>query len=200
MQTILEHVVSQGLGRKAGSKLFKVAGKTGTAQIADQYGGYHSGITRYWLSFAGYFPADNPLYTCIVCIKKSGLPASGGGMSGVVFHHIAEGVMARHLKMSVQDAHDENSVIIPDVKLGNPKDANLVLGRLGVDKRVEQSQPQYGMDVTPDVTGMGARDAVYMLESRGLKVKLQGRGKVKRQSYPAGKQVMKGSECVLTLE
>ena len=200
MQTILENVVSQGLGRKAGSKLFKVAGKTGTAQIADQYGGYHSGITRYWLSFAGYFPADNPLYTCIVCIKKSGLPASGGGMSGVVFHHIAEGVMARHLKMSVQDAHDENSVIIPDVKLGNPKDANLVLGRLGVDKRVEQSQPQYGMDVTPDVTGMGARDAVYMLESRGLKVKLQGRGKVKRQSYPAGKQVMKGSECVLTLE
>ena len=200
MQTILEHVVSQGLGRKAGSKLFKVAGKTGTAQIADQYGGYHSGITRYWLSFAGYFPADNPLYTCIVCIKKSGLPASGGGMSGVVFHHIAEGVMARHLKMSVQDAHDENSVIIPDVKLGNPKDANLVLGRLGVDKRVQQSQPQYGMDVTPDVTGMGARDAVYMLESRGLKVKLQGRGKVKRQSYPAGKQVMKGSECVLTLE
>ena len=200
MQTILEHVVSQGLGRKAGSPLFKVAGKTGTAQIADQYGGYHSGITRYWLSFAGYFPADNPLYTCIVCIKKSGLPASGGGMSGVVFRHIAEGVMARHLKLSVQDAHDENSVIIPDVKLGDPKDANFVLGRLGVDKRVEQSQPQCSMDVTPDVTGMGARDAVYLLESRGLKVKLQGRGKVKRQSYPAGRQVMKGSECVLTLE
>lgn len=121
MQTILEHVVSQGLGRKAGSKLFKVAGKTGTAQVADQYGSYHSGITRYWLSFAGYFPADNPRYSCIVCIKKSGLPASGGGMSGVVFHHIAEGVMARNLKMSVEDAHDEYSVSIPEVKTGNSK-------------------------------------------------------------------------------
>ena len=200
MQTILEHVVSQGLGRKAGSQLFKVAGKTGTAQVADQYGGYHSGITRYWLSFAGYFPADNPRYTCIVCIKKSGLPASGGGMSGVVFHHIAEGVMARHLKLSVADAHDEHSVVIPDVKAGDPNAANLILSSLGVDKRVPYTKEKYRENITPDVTGMGAKDAVYQLESRGLKVKLHGRGKVKSQSYPAGKEIMKGSECVLTLE
>lgn len=200
MQTILEHVVSQGLGRKAGSKLFKVAGKTGTAQVADQYGGYHSGITRYWLSFAGFFPADNPRYSCIVCIKKSGLPASGGGMSGVVFHHIAEGVMARHLKMSVDDAHDEKSVAIPDVKEGATKDANLVLNRLGINKRMPQQDTKYGQNITPDVTGMGAKDAVYLLESRGLKVKMHGRGKVKRQSYPAGKEITKGAECILTLE
>ena len=199
MQTILEHVVSQGLGRKAGSKLFKVAGKTGTAQVADQYGSYHSGITRYWLSFAGYFPADNPRYSCIVCIKKSGLPASGGGMSGVVFHHIAEGVMARHLKMSVEDAHDENSVTIPDVKTGNSRYANQVLDQLGVDKRMPQDA-KYRQNVTPDVTGMGAKDAVYMLETRGLKVKLHGRGMVRKQSYPAGKEIVKGSECILTLE
>ena len=127
MQTILEHVVSQGLGRKAGSPLFKVAGKTGTAQVADQYGGYHSGTTRYWLSFAGYFPADNPRYSCIVCIKKSGLPASGGGMSGVVFHHIAEGVMARYLKLSVDDAHDERSVASPMLKAEMPKQPILCL-------------------------------------------------------------------------
>ena len=199
MQTILEHVVSQGLGRKAGSPLFKVAGKTGTAQVADQYGGYHSGITRYWLSFAGYFPADNPLYTCIVCIKKSGLPASGGGMSGVVFHHIAEGVMARHLKMSVDDAHDENSVAIPEVKNGNAKAANLVLDKLDIDKRAPKEE-QYRPHITPNVTGMGAKDAVYLLETRGLKVKLHGRGKVKSQSYPAGREIVKGSECVLILE
>ena len=200
MQTILEHVVSQGLGRKAGSPLFKVAGKTGTAQVADQYGGYHSGTTRYWLSFAGYFPADNPRYTCIVCIKKTGLPASGGGMSGVVFHHIAEGVMARHLKMSVDDAHDEHSVVIPDVKSGDADAANVILQQLGVNKRMSQTQKNYQADITPDVTGMGAKDAVYLLESRGLKVKIQGRGIVKSQSYPAGKKIMKGCECILTLQ
>ena len=199
MQTILEHVVSQGLGKKAGSKWFKVAGKTGTAQVADQYGGYHSGITRYWLSFAGFFPADNPRYTCIVCIKKSGLPASGGGMSGVVFHNIAEGVMARYLKFRVDDAHDEQSVAIPDVKNGSAKDANFVLDHLQVGKHVAPPA-EYDKGITPDVTGMGAKDAVYLLESRGLKVKLQGRGRVKRQSYPAGKQVMKGCECLLYLE
>ncbi len=198
MQTILEHVVSQGLGKKAGSPLFKVAGKTGTAQVADQYGGYHSGTTRYWLSFAGFFPADNPRYSCIVCIKKSGLPASGGGMSGVVFHHIAEGVMARNLKMSVKDARDEKSIVIPDVKGGITRDANIVLNHLGIKKRVEQNK-KYGDDIAPDVTGMGAKDAVYLLESRGLKVKLHGRGQVKKQSYPAGKEIVKGSECHLYL-
>ena len=200
MQTILEHVVSQGLGRKAGSPLFKVAGKTGTAQVADQYGGYHSGITRYWLSFAGYFPANDPKYSCIVCIKKSGLPASGGGMSGVVFHHIAEGVMARYLKLSVDDAHDENSVIIPDVKGGNADAANTVLDQLGINKREAQPRHDYSLTVAPDVTGMGARDAVYQLERRGMKVRLHGRGKVKHQSFPAGKTITDGAECILTLE
>ncbi len=200
MQTILEHVVSQGLGRKAGSPLFKVAGKTGTAQVADQFGGYHSGTTRYWLSFAGYFPADNPRYTCIVCIKKSGLPASGGGMSRVVFHHIAEGVLACYLKLSVDDAHDEHSVAIPDVKGGNAGAANTVLNKLGINKRESQRKDNYSLTVAPDVTGMGARDAVYQLERRGLKVKVQGRGKVKHQSFPAGKTITDGAECVLTLE
>ena len=200
MQTILEHVVSQGLGRKAGSPLFKVAGKTGTAQVADQYGGYHSGTTRYWLSFAGYFPANDPKYSCIVCIKKSGLPASGGGMSGVVFHHIAEGVMARYLKLSVDDAHDEHSVTIPDVKSGNAEAANTVLNKLNINKREAQTKNNYSLTVAPDVTGMGARDAVYQMERRGLKVKLQGRGKVKHQSFPAGKTITDGAECVLTLE
>ena len=111
MQTILEHVVSQGLGKKAGSPMFKVAGKTGTAQVSKGKAGYKSGTVDYWLSFAGFFPADKPRYSCIVCIEKSGLPASGGGMSGVVFHHIAEGVMAKHLKMSVDDARDTLSLI-----------------------------------------------------------------------------------------
>ena len=199
MQTILEHVVSQGLGRKAGSRLFKVAGKTGTAQVSQGKAGYKSGTVQYWLSFAGYFPADNPRYSCIVCLKKSGLPASGGGMSGVVFHHIAEGVMARNLKMSVEDARDEHSVFIPEVKDGNSKDANYVLNKFGISRRVS-NDVKTKQDITPNVVGMGAKDAVYLLESHGLRVKLVGRGKVKKQSYPAGKAITENSVCILTLE
>jgi cell division protein FtsI (penicillin-binding protein 3) len=200
MQTILEHVVSQGLGKKAGSKSFKVAGKTGTAQVADQYGGYHSGTTRYWLSFAGYFPADNPRYTCIVCLKKSGLPASGGGMSGVVFHHISEGVMAQNLKLSVEDARDERSIFVPDVKEGDVAAADYVLNSLNIKKKPTLAMKKTSSDIIPDLTGMGARDAVYLLESRGVKAVVKGRGKVKSQSIYSGTAIKQGMACELHLE
>ena len=202
MQTILEHVVSQGLGKKAGSKSFKVAGKTGTAQVADQFGSYHSGVTRYWLSFAGFFPADNPRYTCIVCLKKSGLPASGGGMSGVVFHHIAEGVMAQSLKRSVDDARDAHSSFTPAVKKGDNQAANFVLASLKT-KASAPSSANYregSKHTVPDVTGMGAKDAVYLLESRRVKARIKGRGKVKSQSIHAGTAVKQGMVCELILD
>jgi len=202
MQTILEHVVSQGLGKKAGSKSFKVAGKTGTAQVADQFGSYHSGVTRYWLSFAGFFPADNPRYTCIVCLKKSGLPASGGGMSGVVFHHIAEGVMAQSLKRSVDDARDSRSSFTPAVKKGDSQAANYVLACLKT-KASAPSSANYregSKHTVPDVTGMGAKDAVYLLESRRVKARIKGRGKVKSQSIHAGSAVKQGMVCELILD
>ena len=200
MQTILEHVVSQGLGRKAGSKMFKVAGKTGTAQVADQYGGYHSGTTRYWLSFAGYFPANDPRYTCIVCLKKSGLPASGGGMSGVVFHRISEGVMAHNLKLSVEDARDEKSVFVPDVKEGEVASADYVLNSLQIKKKPALTARKTAVDIIPDLTGMGAKDAVYQLERRGVKAIVKGRGKVKSQSIYSGTAVKQGMACELRLE
>jgi len=200
MQTILEHVVSQGLGRKAGSKSFKVAGKTGTAQVADQYGSYHSGTTRYWLSFAGFFPADNPRYTCIVCIKKSGLPASGGGMSGVVFHHIAEGVMAQNVKRSVDDARDSSSIFKPAIKQGNSEAAEYVLTGLNIKEKPQLQQKKESSQIIPDVTGMGARDAVFALEKRGVRAVIKGRGKVKSQSLYAGTAVKQGMKCELYLE
>ena len=202
MQTILEHVVSQGLGKKAGSRSFKVAGKTGTAQVADQFGSYHSGVTRYWLSFAGFFPADNPRYTCIVCLKKSGLPASGGGMSGVVFHHIAEGVMAQNLKRSVDAARDASSIMTPDVKKGDNTAANLVLASLKT-KASANNNTNYregSKHIVPDVTGMGAKDAVYLLESRHVKARVKGRGKVKSQSIHAGTAIKQGMVCELVLD
>lgn len=225
MQTILEHVVSQGLGKKAGSPSFKVAGKTGTAQISQGTGGYKVGQTNYLLSFAGYFPADNPRYSCIVCIQKSGLPASGGGMSGVVFHDIAEGIMAQDLKLDVKDAKDSTSVPLPEIKNGNIVAANHVLNHLGIKANRNWSGTYtkgnpvwgaaeikdnstlelrtgkiHGHKYIPDVTGMGARDAVYILESRGVKVKLSGRGKVTQQSLQPGQQIKKGAVCHLTLQ
>ncbi len=201
MQTLLTHVVSQGLGKKAGpqSRAFKVAGKTGTAQIADEHGGYHSGVTRYWLSFAGFFPADAPRYSCIVCLRKSGLPASGGGMSGVVFRHIAEGVMAQNVKRLASDIRDSTTNLVPVAKVGNENAANYVLNSLGVKGSAAKVQ-KVSLSSVPDVTGMSARDAVYELERRGIKVMVYGRGKVKSQSLAAGKQVTHDAVCELKLE
>ncbi len=222
MQTILEHVVSQGLGKKAGSALFKVAGKTGTAQVSQGAKGYKSGVVQYWLSFAGYFPADDPKYSCIVCLKKSGLPASGGGMSGLVFHNISEAIMAKNLIIDVADAKDSTSIMIPYVNYVNMMAAEYVLRNLDIDSDTEwegsfaYGNPIWGKassnettvnlskentseHIVPNVQGMGARDAVYLLENRGLKVKLVGRGKVKSQSCAAGKTAVKGTECVLIL-
>ena len=89
MQVVLEHVVSQGLGRKAGTPLLWVAGKTGTSQVGEYSEGDNI-VNEYQLAFCGYFPADAPKYSIIVSMNKLGLPASGGGMAGVVFHNIVE--------------------------------------------------------------------------------------------------------------
>lgn len=90
MQVALEHVVSQGLGKKAGSPFVDVAGKTGTSQVQVYEFGEDSSVDEYLLSFCGYFPADAPRYSIIVSLNKLGLPASGGGMAGVLFHNIVE--------------------------------------------------------------------------------------------------------------
>ena len=90
MQVVLEHVVSQALGRKAGTPILKVAGKTGTSQVGEYDFGKDTYVDEYQLAFCGYFPADAPKYSIIVSMNKLGLPASGGGMAGVVFHNIVE--------------------------------------------------------------------------------------------------------------
>ena len=225
LQTILEQVVSVGLGKKAGSPNFKVAGKTGTAQISKGAGGYKSGGTSYLISFAGYFPADAPRYSCIVCIQKSGLPASGGTMCGKVFHQISEGIMAQSLKVDVKDARDSASVFVPDVKAGNILAANYVLSHLGIKTNANWSgsyadgnpiwgkaervgnhsiklirEKQYGKTIVPDITGMGARDAIYNMESPGIKTQIIGRGKVVKQSLVPGTVIKKDAVCSIVLE
>ena len=89
MQQTLEHVVSQGLGNKAGSDRIKVAGKTGTSQVNEYYEGDNT-VSEYQMAFCGFFPADAPKYSMIVSMNKLGLPASGGGMAGTLFHNISE--------------------------------------------------------------------------------------------------------------
>ena len=218
IQPILEQVVSIGTGKNARSKSFKVAGKTGTAQIWTKAGK----TSAYLLSFVGYFPADAPRYSCIVCIQKRGMPASGG-MSAKVFHHISEGILAQNLKLDVKDARDSLSVVIPNVKNGNLVTADYVLSHLGVStvndwtgdgsnavwgsatQKTKQQigltqEKQFGGGHIPNVIGMGARDAVYQIEKRGVRVRLKGRGRVVKQSLEPGHAIKKGEICELQLE
>ena len=225
IQDVLRKVVSQGLAKKAGSNLFQVAGKTGTAQMSKGAAGYKSGSVDYLLSFAGYFPADAPRYSCIVCIQKTGIPASGGLMCGPVFRNIAEGIMAKDIKLDARDARDSSSILYPEVKSGNVLAADYVLSHLGVKTFVDwkagdaSTKPIWGQasieggkavslkrtrqfvrSQMPNVHGMGARDAVYLVESRGVKVRLVGRGKVVKQSIEPGTPLKMGMKCELVLE
>lgn len=178
---ILERVVNDptGLGKKAGCKQFKVCGKTGTAQVADQNGSYHSSPARYMVSFAGFYPSEEPKYSCVVCIKKSGLPASGGGQAGPVFSELAQYVMAKGVFRPATEAADSTSTF----EMPQPK----VL-------------PTAEEGIVPDVSGLGVRNAVSLLESCGLKVRVSGQGRVKSQSIPAGSQAVKDQTITIELK
>ena len=211
-----------GLGRQAKSDNFLVAGKTGTAQIAS--GGQLKG-GGHQLSFCGFFPVDAPKYTCIVSIQTRGGLISGGGVAGVVFGEIAKRVMARDERRDIAELHDSTACAIPSVLRGNISAARYVLDELDIptewdafasyrtDKlvwgNVENGEakvlltgmafePSQGK--VPNVRGVGAKDAVYMLESCGLNVRMTGRGKVHSQSIQPGSQVRKGQTIYLTLK
>lgn len=220
MQELLHRVVVNGTGKKANSDNFWVCGKTGTAMIANN--GSYRGVPHHLLSFAGWFgEEDKPYYSCIVCIRKTGLPAFGW-MSGEVFKTIAEGVMAKHVRYDITDARDEESKPIPDVLSGNVLSADYVLSALGIKTltnfNADSAKPVWGKaesrkgcvklvgqarthgGVMPDVHGMGARDAVYMIESAGIKCIVRGRGKVTAQSIGPGQKAEPGQKCIITLE
>jgi cell division protein FtsI (penicillin-binding protein 3) len=183
IQFCLNNVVSIGLGRRAGNggKLFQVSGKTGTAQVASGTKGYHSGTTRYMVSFCGYFPSEAPKYSCIVCIVKDGLPASGGGQCGPVFSQISQFIMAQTLERDASELADSLSVFTPT-------------------NNNTRTVADNNLTKIPDVRGMGAKDAVYVLKKRGIKVFIHGVGTVKSQSIAPGADVTKGQSIKLTLE
>lgn len=222
IRDILENVVSapNGTGKKARCDQFKVCGKTGTAQVATGRGGYHSGQVEYLISFCGFFPAEAPKYTCLVCIQKKGLPASGGGHCGPVFKEVAQAVMATGMNhRNPVQAADSTSTIIPQMRNGNIEETIASLKNLGIKTNgtTSSASPTWGVceptsagisltpqnvqkDVMPDLTGMGARDAVYAIQSMGMKAELSGTGKVTKQSISPGETVLAGTRVRVNLE
>ena len=209
IQICLEGVVGKntGTGKLAYSKYFSVAGKTGTAQIWSK-GGFAS---NYLVSFAGYFPADRPRYSMIVCIEK-GAPAYGGIHCCPVFKKIAEGVMAKNHKTNYEAAIDTTALRTapPMMQSGNLVALSEVLKELKLPHRnnyhtseglawgqplnqgsllLNNESTQKGL---PSVIGYGLRDAVYRLERMGVKVKVSGFGRVVAQSFPPGTPIKAG--------
>ena len=118
MKVVLDHVVSQGLGRKAGTIFLRVAGKQGTSIIGENDFGEDKVVDEYQVSFCGYFPADYPKYSMIVSINKLGLPASGGGMAGSLFYYILEWMIThRIVPLAVIDDETKDTISITESTL-----------------------------------------------------------------------------------
>jgi len=201
----------KGTAHNVRSKHVRIAGKTGTAQISKGAAGYKAGGTSHQVSFCGYFPADDPLYTCIVVIRepKKGYP-SGGKMAGSVFKSIAEEIMA--LKSNLKPEHlklDSTAIYpyFPQAKGGYARALNSVMSNLNLNIRttntnwISTNTTDSVLDIKPlkvfknkmpDLQGMGAKDAMYLLGQMGLRVQVNGRGKVVSQNISVGNQVTKG--------
>ncbi len=222
---LLERVVSDGTGQPAGTDRFKSAGKTGTAQISKGSAGYKSGKTTHMVSFCGYFPADAPLYSCIVSIRtsaESNLAASGGAMAGPVFREISEKVMFMHGCNDIEQSIDIVSEKIPGILNGNLQSASNVLRGLGMsrlnrivtketkdddfgkihyeDGRFLSDKVAFRQGYIPNVIGMGAQDALYMLEKSGYKVEMYGVGRVRTQEPHGGQNAHTGQTVRIILD
>jgi cell division protein FtsI (penicillin-binding protein 3) len=185
-QSLLEGVVENGTARNLKNNNYKIAGKTGTAQIANLKHGYRSGArVSYQASFVGYFPADDPLYSCIVVVNApSNWVYYGNVVSGPVFKEIADKVYAGNFYRELQalNPDGEDKVTLREASGGVSKnDLTLAEG------------------VMPNVVGMGLRDAIYMLENSGLRVHYTGRGKVAKQSPQPGVRISRGATVAIEL-
>jgi cell division protein FtsI (penicillin-binding protein 3) len=216
---MMEGVVLNGTAKSLKASEYQIAGKTGTAQL-----GLVNGKMTYQASFVGYFPADNPKYCCIVVISApSGDSYYGGAVAGPVFKEVADKVYA-----SSTEIHKEiNSPIelyakhIPSVKSGKQEEITICLNKLKIahnssagdsewistnqqdsitlnfsPKKLEENLKQ---NVVPNLVGLNARDAYYLLENSGLRVKIIGSGSVAKQSIEAGTKFNKGTQIVLEL-
>ncbi len=216
-QKMLEGVCEFGTGRSLQNPWFKIAGKTGTAQISAGTGGYVKGM--YLASFAGYFPSDNPRYSLIVTINNPrGGVFYGGSVAGPVFKEIAERVFAASNLFDdpVDETETPEIPELPQIKMGSTENIlrvahELKIGNIGgkagsgmasikeTDGKLLLNTVELPSGKVPDVRGMGASDAVFILENAGLQVKIKGTGKVKDQSIAPGSNYSRGSFVYLTL-
>lgn len=218
IQDMLVGVVQQGTGGAVQSDLIAIAGKTGTAQIAT--GGVYR-TSGHQVAFCGYFPAEAPRYSCIVVIRRPriGYP-SGGTMSGAVVKHIAEKIYASEMLVDTRKmAVDSLAMPIPSVKGGERQAVESVLNAMDIKVRRDSVEAPWIITafdketndlhlrevkiregLIPSVVGMGAKDAVYLLEKEGLRVNLSGAGRVVAQSISPGARIVKGQTILLTLK
>ncbi len=217
VKPMLEGVVENGTATNIKSNNFKIAGKTGTAQM--NYG-HDSLPTSYHSSFVGYFPADNPEYSCIVSIynpRRKGF--YGNIVAGPVFKDIADKIYATNPKFHRFTSNFTVSESIPYAKNGNKTETEKVYNWLQIPtnyKNIGQTEwvksdinqhkinyrPINYSDKTkiPNVIGMGLKDALVILETYGLKVNVIGRGKVKKQSPAPNSSFVKGDKITITLK
>lgn len=215
-QKMLQGVVENGTASNLKNATYKIAGKTGTAQIAnDKYGYKYESKVSYQASFCGYFPADNPKYSCIVVVNApSNNVYYGNLVAGPIFKEIADKVYATNLNIHPPLSIEKQLTAMPVSKNGSKEDLNKVLQVLNVkahgsaseywvktsaqENAIEIQNLTITSGITPNVIGMSLKDAVFILENKGLLVKVVGKGTIKNQSIPAGQSVKKGD--VITLE
>jgi cell division protein FtsI (penicillin-binding protein 3) len=214
LKICLEGVVERGTGENLESTNFKIAGKTGTAKLANGSEGYSN---FYQASFAGYFPADEPKYSCIVVIAGPTKQIYGAQVSGTVFASIANKVYSSSLQYHPNyNGLPINKKSFPNVKAGSAAKTQAALNALRLDYAYQAANANYvytqqqesGLVIkprivdktyVPNVLGMPLSDAVYLLENYGLKVVSQGSGKVISQSINPGVILVKGKVIQLVL-
>jgi cell division protein FtsI (penicillin-binding protein 3) len=214
---MMEGVVERGTATNLKNQNYRIAGKTGTAQIAKDKYGYRTGErVSYSASFVGYFPAENPLYSCIVVVNSPSNGVYFGNLvAGTVFKEISDKVYAtRFFKEYRPENKNDIKPSAPDEGNGYRADINEVLKNLDVrykrtadddwvatresgdTVRLAGIKIQHGL--VPDVRGMSLRDAIYLLENSGIRVRYNGKGRVLRQSPEHGARYNEGT--VVTLE
>jgi cell division protein FtsI (penicillin-binding protein 3) len=218
-QLLLEGVVERGTGSALKNPHYRVAGKTGTAQVAMNNKGYGQGTKaiKYKGSFVGYFPADHPRYSIIVVINNpSRGKYYGGAVAAPVFKEIADRMYADIHDINNPPPQDTTGHLIPGANAGIQRDLEDAYAWLNIKTKPLNPAAQWAVPVSnnstvmllpsshyqgtmPDVTGMGVKDAVYLLEQMGLKVVLNGKGNVIRQSVSPGRMYLKGSVVSLDL-
>jgi cell division protein FtsI (penicillin-binding protein 3) len=213
----MEAVITEGTGRPAFKNMpFAVAGKTGTAHVADANIKYHDMV--YQASFVGYFPANNPQYSCIVVIRTRPHAAFhyGGQLAAPVFREVATKLYAMYVDKKVPALYADRKDSSAYFYAGNVRDIRKIYNTVKVGFSDSASKGDWGSvhsvnghavikantvngKLMPNVRGMGLKDALFLLESLGMKVTIKGKGKVMNQSLAPGSLLQKGSPVVLEL-